>query len=294
MEIVPLGRSDIQRRIFTLRNQQVMLDRDLADLYGVETKALNQAVKRNLERFPDRFRFQLERKEFEELVTFCDRFKILKHSASAPYAFTEQGVAMLSSVLKSKTAITVSIGIMDAFVQMRHLLQTSGDMFREIEQIKIHQVKTDGWIDELFTLMDQCKVDDTQGVFFRGQIFDAYAKFESFIRQAQKSLVLIDNYVDLSVLERLAAKRRLVQVTIWTSPKTKLTNTDISAFNAQYPNLEVRFTEQTHDRFLIVDGSTLYHIGASLKDLGKKCFAFEILDAKFIPIISANLLPGEI
>ncbi len=289
MNLVSVDNPDIQSRIFTLRDQQVMLDRDLAQLYGVETKALNQAVKRNPTRFPTRFRFQLNRKEFEELVTFCDRFRSLKHSAASPYAFTEQGVAMLSAVLKSETAVAVSLGIMDAFVRMRRFLQVNGDVFKEIERMKARQLKADGRIDELFALMDRRTSENVQGVFFQGQIFDAYAKVESFIRQAKKSLVLIDNYIDLPVLERLAAKKKSVRVTVWTSPRTKLTKEDISRFNAQYPNLTVRFTTEAHDRFLIVDDSILYHVGASLKDLGKKCFAFDILDPRFIPVILSNL-----
>ncbi len=214
MDVVPLMSSDIQRRIFTLRNQQVMLDRDLAQLYGVKTMALNQAVKRNIGRFPLDFRFQLNQDELSEVITICDNPQEFKYLPVKPHAFTEQGVAMLSAVLKSERAVQVSVQIMQTFVQMRHILQASGDIFKEIEQLKIHQVRADSRIDELFFLMDQHKVDNTQGIFFQGQVFDAYAKFESFIRQAKKSLVLIDNYVDLPVLERLAVKRRSVQATI--------------------------------------------------------------------------------
>ena len=286
----------IQNLIFVIRNKQVMIDRDLAELYGVKTMVLNQAVKRNIERFPRDFMFSLSKDEANELITNCDRFKTLKHSPTTPYAFTELGVAMLSSVLESKQAIAVNIQIMRAFVSMRHFMQSNSKLFAEIDSIKqhllssdIHQKETDKKVDELFSLIDKYKVDDTQGIFFQGQIFDAYSKFESFIAKAKKEIILIDGYVDLSILDRLAKKRKNVSITIYTDPKTKLTAQDVQKFNAQYPSLTVQHTSKMHDRFLIIDNTVLYHIGASLKDLGKKCFAFEILDSSLIPTILNNL-----
>ena len=286
----------IQNKIVMLRNQQVMIDRDIAELYGVETKRLNEQVKRNIERFPEDFMFQLDKLEKDELVANCDRFNTLKHSTVMPYAFTEQGVAMLSSVLKSQIAVDANIKIMRAFVAMRHFLQSNADIFSEMSHIKkqlrdtnVHQIEADKRIDELFTRMDRYAIDNTQGIFFQGQIFDAYAKFESFIAQAQKSITLIDNYVDFSVLERFAKKKQGVKVTIYTQPQTRLSQQDVQQFNAQYPTLELNFTTSMHDRFLIIDNSTLYHIGASLKDLGKRCFAFDLFDASFIPDILGKL-----
>ena len=286
----------IESKILTIRNQQVMIDRDLAELYGVETKVLNQAVKRNINRFPADFMFALEKGEKDELVTNCDRFNSLKHSSAMPYAFTEQGVAMLSSVLKSDVAVDVNIQIMRAFVAMRHFLQTNAQVFTELKDIKkhliesdVHQKETDKKVEELFSLIDKYNVNEKQGIFFQGQIFDAYAKFESFISQARKEIVLIDGYVDLSVLERLSKKQKNVAVTIYTDPKTKLTAQDIQKFNSQYPTLTVAHTTKMHDRFLIIDQKILYHIGASLKDLGKKCFAFEVLDASLISVILKNV-----
>ena len=286
----------IQNKILNIRGQQVMIDRDIAELYGVETKRLNEQVKRNAERFPEEFMFALEKSEKDELVANCDRFNMLKHSTVTPYAFTEQGVAMLSAVLKSETAVKMSIQIMKAFVAMRHLLQNNAQIFAELKSIKqhqiesdIHQKEADKRIDTLFTLMDKYNVDDTQGIFFQGQIFDAYAKFESFIAQAKKEIVLIDGYVDLSVLERLSKKRKGVNVTIYTGGKAKLSALDVQKFNEQYPNLTLNVTSKMHDRFLIIDGKILYHIGASLKDLGKKCFAFEVLDSSLIPAILQNV-----
>ena len=274
----------IQNKILLIRNQQVMIDRDIAELYGVETKVLNQAVKRNIDRFPERFMFQLNQEEFcflrSQFVT--SKTETRGGRQYLPYAFTEQGCAMLSSVLKSETAVQVSIKIMDAFVAMRRFLMSNAQIFQRLDSLEIHRIESDKRIDELFTRMDRYKIDDTQGIFFQGQIFDAYAKFQSFIAQAQKEIVLIDNYVDITVLERLSTKNNGVDVIIYTLPNTRLTTQDVRSFNAQYPTLTVKHTTSMHDRFLIIDNSILYHLGASLKDLGRKCFAFELFDASFI------------
>ena len=280
----------IKSKILVIRGQQVMIDRDLAELYGVETKRLNEQVKRNIERFPENFCFQLDEREFENwrsqfATSNSDKMGLRR----PPYAFTEQGVAMLSSVLKSETAVKVSIQIMNAFVAMRHFLQNNVLLFDEIISIKKHQIDSDKRIDELFSLMDKYKIEEKQGIFFQGQIFDAYAKFESFLSQAKSEIILIDGYVDFSVLERLSKKQNGVNVTIYTDPKTKLTAQDVQKFNAQYPALTVNHTTKMHDRFLIIDKKLVYHIGASLKDLGKKCFAFEILDSALISAILQNV-----
>ena len=280
----------IQNKILVIRNQQVMIDRDIAELYGVETRVLNQAVKRNAERFPEDFCFQLNDSEFENwksqiVISNSEKMGIRKK----PFAFTEHGVTMLSAVLKSETAVNASIQIVKAFVAMRRFLVSNAQIFQRLDSLEMHRIESDKRIDELFSLMDKYKVADTQGIFYQGQIFDAYAKFQSFIAQAQKDIVLIDNYVDVSVLERLATKNSGVAVTIYTSSKTKLTAQDIQNFNAQYPPLTVNYTDKMHDRFLIIDHKILYHIGASLKDLGKKCFAFDLFDASFIPDILAKV-----
>ncbi|MBR6421098.1 ORF6N domain-containing protein [bacterium] len=288
-EILP-QRVDIENKILIIRGQQVIIDRDLARFYGVGTKVLNQAVKRNIERFPEEFCFQLNKEEFENwksqfVTSNSDKMGLRR----PPYAFTEQGVAMLSAVLKSDTAIAASIQIMHAFVFMRRFLQNNSKIFVEIDSIKRHQVESDKRIDELFDRMDRYKIEDKQGIFFQGQIFDAYAKFESFIQSAEKEIVLIDNYIDLSVLERFSKKQKDVKVTIYTDPKTKLNEQDVQKFNEQYPQLTLKHSSKAHDRFLIIDNNTLYHIGASLKDLGKKCFAFEVLDSAWIKEILKNL-----
>ena len=280
----------IQNKILVIRNQQVMIDRDIAELYGVETRILNQAVKRNMERFPNEFCFQLNEDEFEKWKSqFVISNSIKMGLRKRPFAFTEQGVAMLSAVLKSDKAVTASIQIIKAFVSMRKFLLSNAQIFQRLDSLEIHRIESDKRIDELFTRMDRYKIDDTQGIFFQGQIFDAYAKFQSFIAQAQKEIVLIDNYVDITVLERLSTKSSGVDVTIYTLPNTRLTTQDVHNFNAQYPTLTVRHTTSMHDRFLIIDNSILYHLGASLKDLGRKCFAFELFDAGFIPDILAKV-----
>ena len=280
----------IQNKILVIRNQQVMIDRDIAELYGVETRILNQAVKRNMERFPNEFCFQLNEDEFEKWKSqFVISNSIKMGLRKRPFAFTEQGVAMLSAVLKSDKAVTASIQIIKAFVSMRRFLLSNAQIFQRLDSLEIHRIESDKRIDELFTRMDRYKIDDTQGIFFQGQIFDAYAKFQSFIAQAQKEIVLIDNYVDITVLERLSTKNSGVDVTIYTLPNTRLTAQDVRSFNSQYPTLTVRHTTSMHDRFLIIDSSILYHLGASIKDLGKKCFAFELFDAGFIPDILAKV-----
>lgn len=280
----------IENKIYIIRGQQVMIDRDIAQLYGVETRVLNQAVKRNEDRFPEEFCFQLDDSEFENwisqiVISNSEKMGLRKK----PYAFTEQGVAMLSAVLKSETAVKMSIQIMKAFVAMRKFMLLNAQVFQRLDNIEKHQLTTDNKIEELFDRMDKYKREDKQGIFFQGQIFDAYSKFESFIAQAKTEIILIDGYVDLTVLDRLAKKKKNVTVEIYTDAKTKLTAQDVQKFNAQYPQLNLNYTSKMHDRFLIIDKKTLYHIGASLKDLGKKCFAFEVLDASLIPTILKNL-----
>ena len=275
-----------------------MIDRDLAELYGVGTKVLNQAVKRNIKRFPERFMFQLNEQEFEFLRSQIVTSKIETRGGRQylPYVFTEHGIAMLASVLKSETAIQISIKIIDAFVALRHFLQNNSQLFQRLEIVEKRQTNSEFYllehgkkIDELFDKMDRYKIEDRQGIFFKGQIFDAYAKFVSFITEAEKEIVLIDNYVDLSVLERLTKKQKDVKVTIYTRSKTEISALDIQKFNEQYPSVTLKYTENIHDRFLIIDNKILYHIGASLKDLAKKCFGFEIMDSSWITEILRNL-----
>lgn len=266
--------ADIRDRIFTIRGQQVMVDRDLAVLYGVETKALNQAVKRNIDRFPVQFRFQLIRTERDELVTNCDRFESLKHTRALPYVFTEQGVSMLSAVLRSDTAIQVSIQIMDAFVSMRRWIADNAAIFQRLDAVEYQQKITDTKLDQIFEAIEAREIKPAQGIFYDGQVFDAYAFAADLIRSAQKSIVLIDNYVDESTLLLLSKRNKGCAATIYTHAISKALAQDVQKHNTQYPSIEIKTFKQAHDRFLILDDETVYHVGASLKDLGKKMFAF--------------------
>ena len=288
--IVESGR--IESLIVEIRGQQVMLDRDLASLYGVETKVLNQAVKRNINRFPDHFRFQLTEYETNELVTNCDRLQNLKHSSIFPFVFTEQGVAMLSTVLRSDTAISMSIQIMDAFVAMRHFIASNAQIFQRLEiiehhqlELAVHQSETDRKLEEVFKRLDDSSIQKRHGIFFDGEIFDAYSLTCQIIKTATKRIVLFDNYIDETVLTLLDKRNAGVAATIYTQRITQQLKLDIVRHNSQYPAIDVRIFDRSHDRFLCID-DTVYHIGASLKDLGKKWFAFSRMELPTDELIS--------
>ncbi len=272
---------NIENKILVIRGQQVMLDRDLAELYEVETKRLNEAVRRNPKRFPEKNCFILSD---EETLTVLSRSQIAtlnvrgKNIKYKPHVFTEQGVAMLSTVLSSDIAIEISLKIMDAFVSMRKFILSNAQVFQRLDSLEAYKIESSHRIDTLFTLMDRYKIDDKQGIFVQGQIYDAYTKFQELIKRAKKEIILIDNYIDLTVLDQLTAKNAGVDVIIYTRPKTPIRKLDIAKFNAQYPTLNIKYTNTMHDRFLIIDGAKIYHIGASLKDLGKKCFGFTRLE----------------
>ena len=272
----------IENAIYTIRGQQVLVDRDLAMLYQVETKVLNQAVKRNIERFPERFRFQLTKEETIELVTNSDRFKLLKHSSVCPYVFTEQGVAMLSTVLRSATAVETSIKIMDAFVAMRHFVSFNAQLFQRLETIEYHQLEmkrrqeqTENRIDEIFDKINKSDMPQ-QGVFYDGQIYDAYTFVAGLVRIAECRIILIDNYVDDTVLTLLNKRNSNVAAYIYTDRISRNLQLDIDRHNSQYSPIMVGIYRMAHDRFLIIDDK-VYHIGASIKDLGKKLFGFSLM-----------------
>ncbi len=275
---------NVKNMIFSFRGSQVMIDRDLAELYGVETKVLNQAVKRNVERFPNDFRFQLTENEKIELVTNCDRFGKLKHSSVTPYVFTEQGVAMLSAVLRSKTAIKVSIRIIKAFVEMKKFISNNAAIFQRLENVEMKQLITDEKIDKIFEALGNNSLKPRQGIFYDGQIFDAYKFVNELIKEANKSIVLIDNYVDESILT-LFSKNQQIDVTIYTNRINKQMKLDLDKYNAQYKSIKIKHFNKAHDRFLIIDNKDIYHFGASLKDLGKKWFAFSKFDMNAIEIL---------
>lgn len=265
----------IESLIYVVRDQQVMLDSDLAKLYGVETKVLNQAVKRNIQRFPSDFMFQLNKED-------CLRSQIVTSNKGRggtrymPYLFTENGVAMLSSVLKSERAIEVNIRIMRAFSAMRNFLMNNAALFQRMDQLEMKQLKTDEKVD---AILDQLggDTDLKEGIFFNGQIFDAYALVADIIRKANNRIVIIDNYIDDSVLVQLSKRQPGVTVDIYNGQISRQLRQDVDRHNAQYPGVTLRNYTKAHDRFIIID-EEVYHIGASLKDLGKKLFAFSKME----------------
>lgn len=273
-----ISQKHIESQIFTIRGLQVMIDRDLAEMYQVETKVLNQAVKRNSERFPIQFRFQLTENEKTELVTICDRFDSLKHSSSNPNVFTEQGVAMLSAVLRSKIAVQISIQIINAFVEMRKFIANHYGLLQRMEGIERKQIETDQKFEQVFKALESKNAIPNQGVFFDGQVFDAYELASKIIRSAKISIVLIDNYIDENTLTHLSKKAKSVKVVLLTKTMSNQLTLDVNKANEQYGNFEIRVFANSHDRFIIIDNSDVYHLGASLKDLGKKWFAFSKMD----------------
>lgn len=278
----------IEEKIHTIREVQVMFDSDLAAIYQVETRVLNQAVKRNNERFPNEFMFQLTQSEWDNLMSYKNTANLTSQTVISsshggrrvpPNAFTEQGVAMLSAVLKSKTAVLVSIQIMQAFVNMKKFLSSNAGIFQRLDNIENKQFITDDKIKQVFKALENKSLPPTQGVFFDGQVFDAYVFANNIIKQANKSIVLIDNFIDESVLTLLSKRTKNVSATIYTKQISKQLRLDMTKYNAQYPEIEIKILTECHDRFMVIDNKELYHIGASLKDLGKKWFAFSRMDS---------------
>ena len=265
----------VEQRIYTVRNVQVMQDSDLAEIYGVETKRLNEQVRRNIGRFPDDFMFQLTAEEFSILKS-----QIATSSwggrRTMPYAFTELGVAMLSSVLSSDVAIQANIRIMRAFSAVRRLIAANEQMYQRIAHLEYQQIETDKKIEAVMNKLDETSPDKKCGIFFDGQTFDSYSFVSDRIREATSRIVLIDNYVDDTVLTMLDKRAAGVAATIYTMQISKAFQLDIDKHNSQYPAIEVKVFKNSHDRFLIVDDK-VYHFGASIKDLGKKWFAVNLM-----------------
>lgn len=296
-----LTNEDIKNLIYTIRGKQVMLDSDVAMLYHYETKNINQTVKRNIDRFPEKFCFQLTENEFSNLrsqfVTLNEsninaeqennwsqfvtssKSDNSKHRGKKylPYAFTEQGIAMLSGLLKNDIAVQVSIHIMDAFVEMRKFLMLNGQVFERLTSMEYKLLEHDKKFDEVFNQL-QLEENIKQRIFFDGQIYDAYSIIVDIIKKANNKILIIDNYIDDSVLKMLAKKKNNVEIVILTSDKSNIENLDIKKFNKEYPILKVTKTNKFHDRFIIIDNKEMYHLGASIKDLGKKCFAINKIE----------------
>ena len=297
----------IQNRIFTFRGVQVMVDRDLAELYQVETKVFNQAVKRNFNRFPEKFRFQLTEDEWNSLrsqfVTLKNEQKLRlqnvtssqrgRHRKYMPYVFTEQGVSMLSAVLRSDVAVKVSIQIMDAFVEMRKFIAINAGIFQRLDKVEKKQLETDEKFEQIFKALENKSIKPKQGIFYDGQVFDAYVFIADLIKSAKKSILLIDNYIDESVLQLFTKRKKNVSVNIYTKNITKTVKQDLVKHNAQYPKIEIEKFTKAHDRFLIIDQNTIYHFGASLKDLGKKWFAFSKMEIEAIDMLNQLYEGGD-
>ena len=281
-----LSKEDIENLIYTIRGKQVMLDSDVAMLYNYETKKVNQAVKRNIDRFPERFFFQLTEEELEimwsQIVT-TSKLEDNKYRSKRylPYVFTEQGIAMLSGILKTKVAVQVSIKIMDAFVEMRKFININKSLFEKVITIENKMDKKFIENDKKFDLIfDRLQNEENvkQKIFFEGQIYDAYSLIIDIIKKANKKILIIDNYIDDSVLKMLTKKKNNVEVDILTSNRSNIQNIDIQKFNKEYPTLKVAKTNKFHDRFIVIDNEEMYHLGASIKDLGKKCFGINKIE----------------
>ena len=265
---------DIKDKIYTIRGVQVMLDSDLAWLYHVETRRINESVRRNPKRFPAGFCFELTREEHESIVLKSQDATSNGRGGrrKLPKVFSEQGVAMLSSVLSSDFALEVSINIMNAFVSMRHYLADNSLVFQRLDRIELKQLETDDKVNQLFKQLEKPETDKAV-IFFKGQMWDATNCIEQILEQAEREIILIDSYVDRKTLDMLSRKKTGVAVLMFTSASgNRTTDKEINDFNAQYPSLEVRITDEFHDRFLILDRKNMYHIGASIKDAGKKAF----------------------
>ena len=288
-DITDYNNEDIRNLIYTIRGKQVMLDSDIAMLYHYETKKINQTVKRNIERFPENFCFQLTEEEFANLRSQIVTLNIKVNNGKVirkylPYVFTEQGIAMLSGLLRNEVAVAVSINIINAFVEMRKFLYNNGQVFERLTNIEYKMLEYDKNFDLIFNELQKDKNSEfKQKIFFDGQIYDAYSLVINIIKKAKEKILIIDNYVDDSVLQMLVKKNKDVKVTILTSEKSNISKLDIQKFNKEYPILELNKSNKFHDRFIVIDNKEIYHVGASLKDLGKKCFAIsKIEDIEYI------------
>ncbi len=277
-----VSNEEIKNLIYTIREKQVMLDSDVAMLYHYETKRVNEAVKRNIERFPAEFCFQLTSAEYEVLKTQFATSNIRGGKHKLPYVFTEKGIIMLSGLLKNSVAIEVSIRIVEAFVEMRKFISTNGQVFERLTNVEYKLLEHDKKFDEVFNQL-QHEENIKQKIFFEGQIYDAYSLIIDIIKKANQKILIIDNYIDESVLKMLTKKNKMVEVIIITSNKSAIENIDIQKFNKEYPILKIAKTNKFHDRFIVIDNKEMYHLGASIKDLGKKCFGInKIEDMKII------------
>ncbi len=275
---------NIKNRIHTIREKDVMLDRDLAELYNIPTKRLNEQVKRNIERFPKDFMFQLNEFEKNKLVAKCDYLNNIKYSYQMPFVFTEHGVTALSGILKSKKAIEINILVIRAFVSMRHFIIQNASFFQKFQQIDQKLLEYDKNFQKIFETIENKKIIPSKGIFYDGQVFDAHKFILDLIKSAKKSIVLIDNYIDNSTLVLFSGSN--IDIKIYTNNLTEKLRLNLKKYNLQYKAIKIIKFQSSHDRFLIIDSKTIYHFGASLKDLGKKWFAFSRFDKGAIEILN--------
>lgn len=281
--------NNLENKIFTIREMQVMLDSELAKLYQTETKYINRAVHRNPDRFPSTFAFQLDEPEWDSLKfqigTLEDQKGRGQHRKYLPWVFTEQGVAMLSAVLNTNKAVQISVQIIQAFIAMRKFLINNAIIFQRINVLEVKQNKTDEKLEEVLKILESNQPKPEKGIFFDGQIFDAYLFVSDIIKKAQTKIILIDNYVDESVLGILSKRGKNVSAFIYSKAVSKQLRIDLKKHNSQYSEIKIVEFNGAHDRFLIIDDHELYHLGASLKDLGKKWFAFSRMDSFTISLL---------
>ena len=272
-----ISSSEIKELIYNIRGKQVMLDSDVARLYHYETRRINETVKRNSERFPVEFCFQLTSKEYETLKSQIATSNVRGGKQKLPYVFTEKGIIMLSGLLKNEIAIEVSIKIVEAFVEMKKFISSNGQLFERLTNVEYKLLEHDKKFDQVFEQL-QHEENIKQKIFFEGQIYDAYSLIIDIIKKANKKILIIDNYIDESVLKMLTKKNKEVEVAILTSDKSKIEKIDIQKFNKEYPILKVAKTNKFHDRFIVIDNKEMYHLGASIKDLGRKCFGINKIE----------------
>lgn len=281
--------AEIKNKIYSIRGFQVILDNDLAALYNVETKQLNRAVKRNIQRFPEDFCFQLTKLEYENLK--CQNGTSSEYGGKRylPYVFTEQGVAILSGILNSEKAIKINILIIRAFIVMRKVLKSNYFFEQKLDLIQNKQlkfeIKTEEKFDKIFDLLENNEIKKSQGIFYNGEMFDSHVFISSLIKSAKTEIILIDNYIDENTLLLFNKRINGIKLIIYTNNINKNLKQDLEKYNSQYEQIEIKEFNLSHDRFLIIDKNEIYHVGASLKDLGKKWFAFSKLDKENLNLL---------
>ena len=278
-----INENSIKDKIHTIRNLQVMLDKDLAELYGVETKRINEAVRNNQDKFMDDFYFELTNNEFENLRSKFSTANFSK-TRTNPKVFTEQGIYMLATILKSKVASQVTVYIIKTFANMRKLISQNISMFERFERIEQRLTIHDENFDKLFEALEDKTLKPKQGIFYDGEVFDAYVFINDLIKIAVDEIILIDNYIDETVFI-IFSKYPNIKIKIYTKNITKQHKLDFQKYETQYKNIELFEFKNSHDRFLIIDKKEVYHLGASLKDLGKKWFAFSKFEIENLKIL---------